>query len=332
MNNTTAYVLKSFKQFFLLLILTGLVSMLFSNCATPNPSHTMPDGASRKMILRDEGLSQLTYVDLTNPKNNWYVPVPAGRDLQLVGQGLVLIGTGTGYEERNITTGHKVFELTSFNGTLGARRLRNGNTLLTGLNWQGKKGIVLVEVDKNGSIKRLINYPAYNYVRMVRETVAGTFLLTADDVVLEGNAAGKILWQAKLTSREKPHAWQAQRLANGHTLVSGGYTANFQVFDASGKLVSTITGPADVNPSFYAGFQILANGNYVVANWQGHGPKLGSSGTQVLEYNPSGQLVWSWKQDPAKFSSIQGVLVLDGLNLKQLHSEDARGVLVAVKP
>jgi len=30
-------------------------------------------------LLRDEGKSQLSYIDIANPDKNWYVPVPAGR-------------------------------------------------------------------------------------------------------------------------------------------------------------------------------------------------------------------------------------------------------------
>lgn len=325
----------------MVLVYTAFVSLLFSYCGSSRQSSQSsgrgarsstqaPDRNARKLLLRDEGLSQLCYVDLAEPKNNWYVPVPVGRDLQLVGNGHVLIGTGTGYEERDIRTGSKVNELTSFNGTVAARRLRNGNTLLTGLNWQGKKGIVLLEVDKNGSTKRVINYPGFSYVRLVRETIKGTFLLTADDTVFEGNAAGAVLWKAKLTGRDNPHAWQAVRINNGQTVVSGGYTANFQVFSGGGKLVATITGPADVKPTFYAGFQILDNGNYVVTNWQGHGAAFGNSGTQLLEYSPGGELIWSWKQDATKFSSLQGVIVLDGLDLNSLHTEAEKGVLTPV--
>jgi hypothetical protein len=286
---------------------------------------------TRKLILRDEGLSQLSYVDLANPKKNWYMPIPAGRDLQLVGDGKVLIGTGTGYEEREIKTGTKVKELTTFKGTIAARRLSNGNTLLTGLNWEGKQGIVLAELDAAGKIQKLINYPEFNYVRLVRPTTSGTFLVTSDTVVFEGDDKGAIIWRAKIESEKRPHAWQAIRLASGETVVSTGYGGNFQVFSNDGSLLKKISGPAEVNPSFYAGFQILKNGNYVVANWQGHGPGHGTSGTQVLEYNPAGALVWSWKQDPAKYSSIQGVIVLDGLNLKKLHTEDEQGKLVPVK-
>jgi hypothetical protein len=283
------------------------------------------------MILRDEGLSQLSYVDLSNPSKNWFVTVPAGRDLQLVGNGLVLIGTGNGFEEREISTGKKVSELSTFSGTQTARRLRNGNTLLAGANWQGKQGIVLVETDNKGVIQRTMVYPGFTYVRCIRETVNGTFMVTADDIVFEGDHTGKILWQAKVAGPpEKPHIWQAQRLANGQTVVSTGYAKNVQVFSADGKTLKAFSGPTEVNPNFFAGFQILKNGNYVVANWQGHGEKFGSSGSQVLEFSPEGKLVWSWKQDPAKFSSLQGLIILDGLNVDKLHAENAKGVLVPV--
>ncbi|HET9277243.1 MAG TPA: hypothetical protein VFN95_03635 [Flavitalea sp.] len=281
--------------------------------------------------MRDEGLSQLSYVDLANPVSNWQVAIPAGRDIQLVGNDRVLIGTGLGYEEREISTGKKVHELTAFDGTIAARRLRNGNTLLVGVNWQGRQGIVLVEVDKSGATKRLIVYPGFDYVRLVRETVETTFLLTADDTIFEGNADGSILWRAKIVGHDKPHAWQALRLSNGQIISSSGFAANFQFFGRDGKLVDTISGPASVRPHFYAGFQILSNDNLVVTNWQGHGPKFGGSGVQLLEYNRAGKLVWSWKQDSTKFSSLQGVIVLDGLDPKFLHVEDGDGKLAPIK-
>jgi hypothetical protein len=310
-------------------IVTSYLLLLF--CATfaqPVLSQKYDD---RKLILRDEGLSQLSYVDIANPNNNWFVPVPAGRDLQLVGDEKVLIGTGDGYEERDIKTGNKVKELTSFKGTIAARRLANGNTLLTGLNWEGKQGIVLAEVDAGGKVQRVVNYPEFNYVRLVRPTPSGTFMVTSDTVIFEGDASGKIVWRAKIAWKKRPHTWQAIRLASGETVAATGYGGNFQVFDKSGNLVKSITGPTEVNPNFYAGFQILKNGNYVVTNWQGHGPGHGDSGTQLLEYTPKGILVWSWKQDPAKYSSLQGVIVLDGLNTKKLHVEDKNGALTPVK-
>lgn len=314
-----------------------LVGLLFvwsiSSCSTPRAALISSNSApAHELLLRDEGLSQLSYVNLAKPETNWHQPIPAGRDIQLVGSNRVLIGTGTGYEERDIKTGAKVFELTSFNGTIAARRLRNGNTLLVGLNWQGKQGIVLVETDSTGGVVRVSNYPGFAYARLVRETPAGTYLVTADDTVFEGTPDGKIVWRARIVGREKPHAWQATRLSNGHTIVSGGFTANFQIFGNDGKLTDSINAPDSVRPHFFSGYQILQNGHYAVANWQGHGPKFGQSGVQLLVFNPSGQLVWSWKQDSEKFSSLQGLIVLDGLDKRFLHVEDDSGKPVPVIP
>ena len=314
------------------LVLLSIFFITLSNCTgSKGVSSQSPEAGLNKFLLRDEGLSQLSYVDLANPVSNWHVPIPAGRDIQLVGNDRVLIGTGLGYEEREISTGRKVHELTSFDGTIAARRLRNGNTLLVGINWQGRQGIVLVEVDNTGATKRLIVYPGFAYVRLVRETLEGTFLVAADDTIFEGNADGSILWRAKIVGHDKPHAWQALRLSSGQIISSSGFAANFQFFGRDGKLVDTISGPASVRPHFYAGFQILSNDNLVVTNWQGHGPKFGGSGVQLLEYNRAGKLVWSWKQDSTKFSSLQGVIVLDGLDPKFLHVEDGDGKLAPVK-
>ncbi|MBC7915100.1 MAG: hypothetical protein H7Y07_13365 [Pyrinomonadaceae bacterium] len=320
--------IQSFKKIFFIFTFIVSLSVLIPACKVQQSKVNY--AAGRKLLLRDEGLSQLCYINLAKPDENWYMPVPAGRDIQLVGAGRVLIGTATGYEEREIKNGKKVAELTSFAGTQTARRLRNGNTLLAGANWQDKTGIVLTEVKATGKVVGLVAFPGFSYVRCIRQTVSGNYLVTADDIVFEGDASGKIVWQAKATGLAKPHIWQSLRLANGQTVVSGGYAKNLQIFDADGKQVKVITGPADVNPNFFAGFQILKNGNYVVGNWQGHGPKFGASGTQILEYDVNGKLVWSWKQDPTKFSSLQGVIVLDGLDTDMLHVEDKRGVLMPV--
>ena len=163
---------------FLTTISICVVSISFFSCSSRRSIAAATDYSNRSLILRDQGLSQLSYVDLANTKNNWYVAVPAGRDLQLVGNGRVLIGTGTGFEEREIATGKKVFELTSYNGTVSARRLRNGHTLLTGVDWQEKKGITLIEVDANGAQRRSVTFPEFDYVRLVRETSSKTFLIT----------------------------------------------------------------------------------------------------------------------------------------------------------
>ena len=47
---------------------------------------------------------------------------------------------------------------------------------------------------------------------------------------------------------------------------------------------------------------------------------LGQSGVQLLEFDTSGEIVWFWS-DSSRISSLQGVLVLDGLDTDLLHDE-----------
>jgi len=302
-------------------LLTCLIGIILYSSAVAQSSR-----GSRKFLLRDEGLSQVCFVNLDDSTANWQVKVPPGRDLQLVGKGSVLIGTGNGYQEIDIRSGKTLKEISDYSGSIMARRLKNGNTMLVGLNWENKKGIVLLEVAPDGAKKKVLNFPEYNYVRLVRETPKGTYLITANNVVFESNSTGEIIWKAKLTGPEKIHAWQALRLKK-KTVVSTGYGVNFQVLKKDGTPEKIFTGPEHVNPHFFAGFQVLSNGNYLVSNWQGHGVGHGNSGNQLLEFTPNGKLVWSWKQDPAKFSSLQGVLALDGLDPQYLYIEGKNGKL-----
>lgn len=304
----------------------SLIAILFFSFGA-----TAQTGHPQRFLLRDEGRSQLGYTDLTDTAKNWTVAIPAGRDMQLVGNNRVLIGTNNGYEERDIANGNKVYELAGFPGTVSARRLKNGHTMLVGINWQDAKGIVLIEVNAAGTVLQKIVYPGFNYVRLLRETGNGNFLISSNDTIIEGNKQGAVIWMAKIISQKQPHAWQPVRFANGQTLVSGGYSGNMQLFGADGKLIKTISGPDEVKPNFYSGYHILPNHHIVVTNWQGHGPNNGALGTQLLEYDQDGKLVWSWKQDPARFSSLHAVIVLDQLDTKYLHVENEDGVLAAVK-
>jgi hypothetical protein len=94
--------------------------------------------------------------------------------------------------------------------------------------------------------------------------------------------------------------------------------------DADGKTVRKFGAaadvPAGVHPYFYAMFQLLPNGDVVVANWHGHLGGHNYDGQQIVEFDPKGAVVWKWGNQ-AFVSSLQGVLVLDGLNAAQLYDE-----------
>jgi hypothetical protein len=224
-----------------------------------------------------------------------------------------------------------IAQQTAFAGTQSAHRLRNGNTILAGVNWQGGTGIVLVEVNAAGGVEGRVAFAGYTFVRLIRQTPAGTFLVTADDAVLEGDAAGNILWRANVprVNAVPSHVWQALRIPSGETVVSTGYAASLEVYGQDGSLERTITGPVSVTPNQFVGFQILPNGNFVVANWLGHSGEV--IGVQLLEYDPEGALVFSYRPDPTTESlSLHHVIVLDGLDLDKLYVDDTTGVLVPV--
>ena len=276
-----------------------------------------------EFIAVDEGHATLLRVNERDQSKNWLVPVgrPAARDMQLIGGNKILIGHHHGYTEFDITTGKILKEFKSLEGVTAARRQPDGHTLIAGVDIPGAKGVAVLELDADDrEIHRAI-FPG-DYVRLIRQTNDGTYLMSCNDRIREGSRDGKYL-------REFPvegfyHAWKSLRLPNGNLIVTAGYGAFVVELDASGKVLRKFGGkesvPEKVRPFFYAMFQLLPNGNIVLANWQGHGPGFGNSGVQLLEFDPAGEIFWSWSK-PDLISSLQGVLVLDGLDTSKLHDE-----------
>jgi len=276
-----------------------------------------------EFIAIDEGHATLLRIDERDQSKNWLVPIgqPQARDMQLIGGGKILIGHHHGYSEFDIALGRLVKEFKSLEGVTAARRQPNGNTIIAGVDIPGAKGVAVLELDVNDKeINRAI-FPG-DYVRLIRQTNEGTYLMSCNDRIREGSRDGKYL-------REFPvdgfyHAWKSLRLPNGNLIVSAGYGAFMVELDANGKILRKFGGkeslPEKVRPFFYAMLQLLPNGNIVLANWQGHGLGFGNSGKQLLEFNSAGEIVWSWSKADL-ISSLQGVLVLDGLDTSKLHDE-----------
>ena len=77
-----------------------------------------------------------------------------------------------------------------------------------------------------------------------------------------------------------------------------------------------------LSPHFFSGYQLLEGGDYLVANWQGHGPSHAFSGYQVLRYAASGALLWCFDQtEYPQMGSLNNVIALDGLDTSLLHDE-----------
>ena len=276
-----------------------------------------------RFLAIDEGSAALLHVDEREPSRNWIVTIaqPQARDMQLVGGNRVLVGHHHGYTEFDIGTGQIAKELTTFVGVTAARRQPDGHTILAGVDIAGAQGVAVLELDaRDREVHRAI-FPG-DYVRLIRQTNSGTFLMSCNDRIREGSRDGRYL-------REFPvegfyHAWKSLRLPNGNLIVTAGYGAFVVELDPTGGILRKFGGkgqvPPEVNPFFYAMFQLLPGGNIVLANWQGHGPGLGHSGVQLLEFDPVGEIVWSWSKAEL-ISSLQGVLVLDGQDAMKLHDE-----------
>ncbi len=265
------------------------------------------------LLAIDEGRQRLHLVDTGDAAAGWQrdlADFPLARDLQRIGRDRALIGFERGFIEIDIGSGAVLRTCDRWRGVTAARRLPDGRTLVTGMNLDGStNGINVVTLDadlrETASVRR-----EGDYVRLMRPAGDG-YLLCTNDHILETDAALRPV--RKLAAPGFEHAWKAERLADGGTLVSAGYGAFMACFDAGGALVRTFGAagqvPDEVAPFFYATFQVLCDGRIVVANWQDHGPDNGHKGRQLLTFDAAGRLLGAWS-DPQRISSLQGILVL----------------------
>jgi hypothetical protein len=287
----------------------------------------------RRMLIRDEGNSSLHYVNLANPAENWVVKTTSwARGMQLVGNNVVLGGREDGYEEYDLKTGAILKQVKTFPKTQSAYRMPNGETMLA---QDGGDTTLSFLEPQTDVVKHKITYAGYSYIRMVRPTPQGTYLLPADQNLAEGDADGKILWT--LHQPGWMHIWEALRLPDQRIVLGSAFGATLDFLDPTTHMIVTSFGgknmpdAATIQPNFFAEYQILPNGNFITSNWQGHGGTNGAKGLQIVEFDPTGKVVWTYKQDPAVYSSIQGVMVLDGLDPQVLHIESVNGMWTPVK-
>jgi len=260
-----------------------------------------------RLLVRDEGLLTVSLVNAATGEVFWQVPVPPGRNLFPLDDRRWLLGAETGFEIRSTESGALIEICADFPGTLAVAQAPDGGVVLSSIEGTEPSAIHLRKLDARGEVVEETVIPGYSYARIITPLAGGGYLITSNRQVLEVAADGSVVWQAAVTGHTDPHCWQALRLADGNTLVSCGYAANLQLFDPLGRLLREITGPAQVRPFFFAGLQRLPSGNFLVANWQGHGADRGELGHQVLLFDPDFNFIDSWRQNSSCFSSIQGI-------------------------
>jgi outer membrane protein assembly factor BamB len=164
-------------------------------------------------------------------------------------------------------------------------------------------------------------YPdkVHGQLRRAHLTKAGTFLvgLMEENRVAEFNADGKEVWSFTTPDARNPlypiGAWDAVRLKNGNTLISGDEHGYVVEVDPRGEIVW------ELGKNELPGFPLdvvqevgrLANGNTVIANWVAGNtkPENWPSTIQIIEVTPAKKVVWALRQwtdpDLGPASSIQ---------------------------
>jgi hypothetical protein len=289
--------------------------------------------SKRRMLVRDEGDPHLALLDFGNPTPVvWRTATdgPWGRGIQLIGNNQVLGSRNDGYSVFDLTTGRVVKTVGSFPNTTSAYRMANGETMLThggaSSAAPAAQSITLSFLDKTDQVSHTITYPGFGYVRMPRPTRNETFLVPSDTTLFEGDADGNVLWTT--TSAGWGHIGEPLLMSDGNVLLSTFYGASLDVVDRDTHLVTKRYGTkaipmaATLQPSEFAEFQILPNGNLITSNWNPSGGGVGVLGVQVIEFNPAGDVVWFYKEDPTIFSAIQGLMVIDGMDPSFLHVQE----------
>lgn len=266
-----------------------------------------------RFLAIDEGRQRLSLIDTTNARYGWtrdLADFPLARDMQRLGPDRVLIGYDRGFLELAISTGDVLSVCERWKDVTAVCRQDDGSTLVTGFDLDGAGGVNVLTLDRDLQLVHGAQR-AGDYVRLMRRNGSGGYLLCMNEFILETDSELREL--RKLSAPGFEHAWKAERMADGTTLVAAGYGAFMARFDADGRLMGRFgeaaVMPAEVAPFFYASFQLLDDGRIMVANWQGHGPDNGAKGRQLLEFDAGGTLLGSWS-DPEKISSLQGILVL----------------------
>jgi hypothetical protein len=266
-----------------------------------------------QFLAIDEGRQQLSLIDTGKDGILWTIDLqayPLARDMQRLDRQRALIGYDRGFFEIDIASGRVLSVCERWSDVTAVFRRPDGSTLVTGFNLDGSGGINVLTLDAALNLVHTARRDG-DYVRLMRTTAAGTYLLCMNDHILETTPDLADVRRFAVPGFE--HAWKAERRADGSTLVSAGYGAFMALFDANGECIRRFGAAADVPgevaPFFYASFEQLADGRLLVANWQGHGLENGHKGRQLLEFDADGRLQdsWSWGN---RISSLQGILVI----------------------
>lgn len=261
-----------------------------------------------RFLAVDNGGNLLIYVDQFHPEKSWSVPIPAGsRDIQVLGSepnARVLVSHGNGAAEYDLATGKKLaWEVTRYKGIQSSIRLPDGNTLLCG------GDATIYTLDATGKELSVVKCKSKVNVRLMRLLDNGNLLigLAHPYAIMEMTRGGDVVKMIET----KGKGYKALLLPNGHYLSSAGDESKLVELDKDGKEVGFVGGKNE-HPSlgldFVSGWDVLPNGNKVLANWLGHGKQ--GKGVHIAEFTPDNKAVWQWA-DHKLAKQITNVKVLE---------------------
>ncbi len=273
--------------------------------------------ATHRFVCVDNGASRLVYVNESQPASNWRVDVPAGsRDVQRLDGERLLLSHDNGCGIYRMSDGRCLWSLDGFKGIQTAHYSPAQQEIMLGANVADGYEFYSLVKDGAGFRKsgRVLRVPVVKtgLLRLVRFTPEGHLLFTAGEpyrIIEWDPEQSRIRWSASLPDK----GYMAIRGDDGTTVASTGGAVSLLVFGRDGKVVREYLGEefrARYQLNWFSGMAVLPNGNFVVANWLGHGAN--GRGPHLVEVDSNNRVVWTWTDhDAAK--QVTGFVMLDDL-------------------
>ena len=270
--------------------------------------------AAHKFLYSDFMNRKIVHVDESdaNAYKEAFLPEIAF-DLTRCGQDKVVVAQRQGcrlYDLGKLRLVSEIKDEEHLRYATSATRLQDGRTFIL-------DGPAIHEYGPDGKWARKFAFgDRVKQTRIMRFTDRGTVLIGAytgfAEVVLDESLAPekrvRAWFQLPGTAR---YCYQAEWQKDGTLLTTGGYLPEVVRFASDGRVLSRqqAAQPEGLSNYFYAGFEVLPNGNCIVANWTGHSGRDFRPGWKLIEFAPDGKVVWHWNAPWA--GTVNSVIVFE---------------------
>jgi hypothetical protein len=290
-----------------------------------------------RFVVADYAHCSVQYIDQFDPSKNWSFKIAEiAYDMQLDGANRLVINRSKGYDVYDLTT-RKLVESVEWSEIPNVVRsfcLRPDKHVFLAT----QDGAVY-EYDEKRELVAIHTMPEeLRVVRCMRLTPEGTALMAAIDGVYEVSLAKGLPTEKRIlrsypippkpleapTPQDDPECppfptankglmgrnpFMGQVAPDGNVVVSGGYARRLFFFTRDGELLHRVTmpQPPGKRDHYYAGFQILPNGNVVLSQWTGYSEKDQRPGLKLTEFDNDLKPVWTW--DDPTVGTINHVIV-----------------------